>query len=45
MKYGVNYPKGPFEWSKGKEIYITTLLDELFQKTQDKRYIPSKLLI
>jgi 3-hydroxybutyryl-CoA dehydrogenase len=44
MKFGVNYPKGPFEWSEGKEIYVLTLLQELFQKTQDKRYIPSKLL-
>jgi hypothetical protein len=44
MKFGVNYPKGPFEWSEGKEIYVLTLLEELFHKTQDKRYIPSKLL-
>lgn len=44
MKYGVNYPKGPFEWSKGRELYVLTLLDELFKKTQDKRYLPSSLL-
>jgi 3-hydroxybutyryl-CoA dehydrogenase len=44
MKYGVNYPKGPFEWSKGREIYVLTLLDELYQKTKDKRYLPSRLL-
>jgi 3-hydroxybutyryl-CoA dehydrogenase len=44
MKFGVNYPKGPFEWSEGREIYITTLLNELYQKTQDKRYIASKLI-
>lgn len=44
MKFGVNYPKGPFEWSEGKEIYVKTLLNELFQKTGDKRYVASKLI-
>lgn len=44
MKYGVNYPKGPFEWSQGREIYVLTLLQELYSKTQDKRYLPSRLL-
>lgn len=44
MKYGVNYPKGPFEWSEGREQYVLALLNELFKKTQDKRYIASKLL-
>jgi 3-hydroxybutyryl-CoA dehydrogenase len=44
MKFGVNYPKGPFEWSKGREKYVLTLLNELLQKTNDKRYLPSKLL-
>src|SRR5690606_20471699 len=44
MKFGVNYPKGPFEWSEGKEVYVKTLLNELFQKTQDKRYIASELI-
>lgn len=44
MKFGVNYPKGPFEWSFGKELYVKTLLTELFNKTQDRRYIPSRLL-
>jgi len=44
MKFGVNYPKGPFEWSAGREVYVLTLLNELFQKTQDKRYLPSKLI-
>lgn len=38
MKYGVNYPKGPFEWSENKELYVTTLLDELFLITNDDRY-------
>jgi 3-hydroxybutyryl-CoA dehydrogenase len=44
MKFGVNYPKGPFEWSDGKEIFVLTLLNELYLKTQDRRYIPSKLI-
>lgn len=44
MKFGVNYPKGPFEWSSGKELYVKTLLTELFNKTQDRRYIASKQL-
>ncbi len=44
MKFGVNYPKGPFEWSKGRERYVLALLNELLLKTQDKRYLPSKLI-
>lgn len=44
MKFGVNYPKGPFEWSEGKELFVKTLLNELLQKTGDKRYVPSKLI-
>ncbi len=44
MKFGVNYPKGPFEWSEGKELIVTTLLAELQTKTGDKRYLASKLL-
>jgi hypothetical protein len=44
MKFGVNYPKGPFEWSEGREEYVKLLLNELFQKTQDKRYLASRLL-
>lgn len=44
MKFGVNYPKGPFEWSQGKELFVLTLLKELLEKTGDKRYIPSKLI-
>ena len=42
MKFGVNYPKGPFEWSEGREEYVKTLLQELLDKTQDKRYLPAK---
>jgi 3-hydroxybutyryl-CoA dehydrogenase len=44
MKFGVNYPKGPFEWSHGKEPYVVALLSELLHKTSDQRYRPSKLL-
>ena len=44
MKYGVNYPKGPFEWAKGREAVVRTLLEELYEKTKDPRYIPSHLL-
>ncbi len=44
MKYGVNYPKGPFEWSRGRELFVRTLLGELYEKTKDKRYLASKLL-
>lgn len=44
MKFGVNYPKGPFEWSEGRELYVRTLLNELLEKTEDKRYIASKSL-
>jgi 3-hydroxybutyryl-CoA dehydrogenase len=44
MKFGVNYPKGPFEWSQGREKYVLALLNELFEKTNDKRYLASKLL-
>jgi 3-hydroxybutyryl-CoA dehydrogenase len=44
MKFGVNYPKGPFEWSRGRELYVKTLLLELLKKTGDQRYSPSKLL-
>ncbi len=38
MKFGVNYPKGPFEWVKGKETFFIALLSELKLKTGDTRY-------
>lgn len=38
MKFGVNYPKGPFEWAQGRELYVLTLLEELKALTGDKRY-------
>ena len=44
MKFGVNYPKGPFDWSEGREEYVRTLLSELYSKTKDKRYIASPLI-
>ncbi len=44
MLFGVNYPKGPFEWSAGKEHFVRALLKELLEKTQDKRYVASRLL-
>ncbi len=44
MKFGVNYPKGPFEWSAGKELYVKTLLNELLSKTGDQRYRICKLI-
>lgn len=43
MKYGVNYPKGPFEWCNGKEKIIVTLLEEL-NIIDNKRYEISKNL-
>lgn len=44
MKFGVNYPKGPFEWARDREVYVKTLLSELFRKTQDKRYLACSLI-
>ena len=44
MKFGVNYPKGPFEWAKGREYVVLALLEELRAKTGDERYRPSSML-
>lgn len=44
MKFGVNYPKGPFEWSEGREDAVLLLLNELFSKTNDRRYVASPLI-
>lgn len=41
MKFGVNYPKGPFEWAENRESIVLTLLEELLLKTGDKRYTPA----
>jgi Fe2+ transport system protein FeoA len=45
MKFGVNYPKGPFEWVKDREEVTLTLLNELYEKYGDKRYVASDLMI
>lgn len=44
MKFGVNYPKGPFEWARGREDIVLTLLNELYLETKDKRYLASRLI-
>lgn len=44
MKFGVNYPAGPFEWASGREVYVRTLLQELLKKTGDQRYRASRLI-
>jgi len=44
MKFGVNYPLGPFDWAQGKEKLVVTLLDELLLKTNDQRYRCCSLL-
>jgi len=45
MKFGVNYPAGPFEWlSKIGPKPILRLLDELYNVTGEPRYRASKLL-
>lgn len=44
MKFGVNYPQGPFEWSQGREHIVRTLLIELLRETNDERYRPSPFL-
>jgi 3-hydroxybutyryl-CoA dehydrogenase len=44
MKFGVNYPKGPFEWSEGREVFVKALLNELLEKSGDKRYVASSLI-
>ena len=41
MKFGVNYPCGPFEWiSKSGPSWVLYLLDELYDVTRDPRYRP-----
>lgn len=45
MKFGVNYPLGPFEWAqKIGHDKIVLVLDELYQITGDQRYRTSRLL-
>ncbi|MBL7663980.1 MAG: hypothetical protein JNM93_02515 [Bacteriovoracaceae bacterium] len=38
MLFGVNYPQGPFAWSKGREAVIARLINELKLNTKNKRY-------
>lgn len=45
MRFGVNYPAGPFEWAKGKEKYYVELLQELQRSTQDARYTVAESLL
>ena len=43
MKHGVHYPLGPMEWFRMiGPIPVIRLLESLYLKTGDKRYIPSK---
>ncbi|WP_372654368.1 3-hydroxyacyl-CoA dehydrogenase family protein [Halobacteriovorax sp.] len=45
MKFGVNYPLGPFEWAKKiGHRNILCLLEELYKVTGDPRYRPSQKL-
>lgn len=45
MKYGVNYPMGPFEWiSETGPAWVLYLLDELYDVTRDPRYRAAKTL-
>lgn len=45
MKFGVNYPMGPFEWAKSiGEKNILMLLETLYDVTRDQRYRPSTKL-
>lgn len=44
MRFGVNYPRGPFAWVHGREDVVVMLLETLRAKTQDERYRPAKSL-
>jgi 3-hydroxybutyryl-CoA dehydrogenase len=44
MKFGVNYPKGPFEWAKDCKQAIVWTLEDLYSTTKDERYLISQLL-
>lgn len=42
MKYGVNYPCGPFQWAKDiGEEKISLILQEMYQDFKDERYKPA----
>ncbi|MFG3011976.1 3-hydroxyacyl-CoA dehydrogenase [Streptomyces cinerochromogenes] len=45
MRLGVNYPLGPFEWSRGlPRAWAHELLDELHERDPSGRYAPSLAL-
>lgn len=45
MKYGVNYPQGPFQWAAQMGYaHILTSLDNLYRLYGEERYRPSLLL-
>lgn len=45
MKYGVNYPLGPFEWTEKIGPWtVFTLLIELYRTTGEARYRPAHSL-
>ena len=44
MRFGVNYPLGPFAWAKGRELVVVRLLETLLAETKDERYKPAAIL-
>ena len=44
MRFGVNYPLGPFAWAKGREQTVVRLLETLLAETKDERYRPAATL-
>ncbi len=44
MRFGVNYPRGPFAWVHDREDVVVMLLETLRAKTQDERYRPARSL-
>ena len=44
MRFGVNYPQGPFEWVQGRESLYIELLENLQAATGDARYSVSSSL-
>jgi len=44
MRFGVNYPRGPFAWAQGKEDVVVQLLETLMAKSGDDRYAPADSL-
>ncbi len=44
MRFGVNYPLGPFAWAKGREQVVVRLLETLLAETKDERYRPAATL-